>query len=76
MKLARKKLLQYFKDKPAFTQASFAEAIGVKPGYVSMLLDGSRPNPGQQTIFNIMRLVAITGYDIDLIDWQHEADDE
>ena len=76
MKLAAQKLHKYFKDKPAFTQVAFAEAIGVTPGYISMLLDGSREKPGQQTIFNIRQLVALTGYDIDLIDWNQEADDE
>lgn len=76
MKLAVQKLHQYFDDKPSFTQTAFAEAIGVTPGYVSMLLDGTREKPGQQTIFNIRQLVALTGYDIDLIDWNQEADDE
>jgi len=76
MKLAVQKLHKYFEDKPAFTQVSFAAAIGVTPSYVSMLLDGTRDKPGQQTIFNIRQLVSLTGYDIDLIDWNQEADDE
>lgn len=76
MNLAVQKLHKYLKDKPGVTQIAFAQIVGITPGYMSMLLDGSRDKPGQQIIFKIRQVVSLTNYDIDLNDWYQPAEPE
>ncbi len=69
MTLGRQKLQQYFKDKPRFTQASFAEAVEVEPPHISRILDGTRIPSGRLAA----KIVQVTLGVVDPIDWYQPA---